>query len=144
MQQGMSPARNRKVLGRLETSYGEVICCGGAQFDEDGSGFFIPEMGGELRSVWFREGVVRTVAGEVIPVADLEIAVGTISLPRRYTFMQKALACAQKEHPRRRLAAKGLAIAHNSGARGMSSGGRAIWIFDHEFTRGLHMVRLMA
>jgi hypothetical protein len=88
MEFGISPAQTKRALGRLETSQGGLVCTGGVQLNEDGSGFFIAQPGAEMRSVRRGKGVVRTVAGEVFSVVNLRVAPATMGLPRHYTFVQ--------------------------------------------------------
>jgi hypothetical protein len=80
------PAVSRKVLACLETREGDLILRGGAQLHPDGSGFFIAELGVDLRQVPCEEGVLRTVTGEAIRVRELRMEFATSALPKRYTF----------------------------------------------------------
>src|SRR5688572_24052508 len=79
--------REQKALGRLETARGQVIAEGGAQFNEDGTGFFVVCIGGEMEMVApCDSAVVRTTGGEAFLVKDLGVASSTSSLPCRYIF----------------------------------------------------------
>jgi hypothetical protein len=82
---------SQKVLGRLYTITGTLICTGGAQLNADGEGFFVPEVGARMGKIdesgnW----IVRTTDGDTIRVTNLREAPATASLPRRYLFEYRA------------------------------------------------------
>ena len=77
----------RKLLGKLYIKMGSVIAAGGAEFDEEGNGFFIPEPGEDVKAIpTGGSAVIETAAGEVIRVRDVGVEPSTSTLPRRYTF----------------------------------------------------------
>ena len=77
----------RKLLGKLYIKMASIITAGGAEFDEEGEGFFIPEPGEDVKPIpTGGNAVIETIAGEVIRVRDVGVAPSTSTLPRRYTF----------------------------------------------------------
>jgi hypothetical protein len=77
----------RKILGELQTKNGAVISQGGAEFDGQGHGFFVPAVGSKLAAIPPEQsGVIAIADGQRIAVRDLGTAPSTSSLPQRYTF----------------------------------------------------------
>jgi hypothetical protein len=87
----------RKLLGTLQTKRGSVIVNGGAEFDDEGRGFFIPEPGVAIKPVVPGEnGIIEVTTGELISIRDLSVAPSTCSLPRRYTFIRSQMLRSQR------------------------------------------------
>src|SRR3954462_2540364 len=81
------PARHRKVLGTLETTCGHVIANGGAEFNDDGRGFFVPQTASDAREIApGNSAVIRTKGGHLIAIRDVETAAATSGLPLHYVF----------------------------------------------------------
>jgi hypothetical protein len=86
----------KRCLGTLRTSCGALDADGGAEFDADGFGYFIPRVGEGLRPVAQGTGAeFETAAGEIIRVANLDVAPPTVGLPARYTFTHTRSGCAE-------------------------------------------------
>jgi hypothetical protein len=82
-----TPLNNTRMLGRLVIRSIAQIVEGGAEFGEDGSGYFIPRTGMAYPVILAGDcGTFQVEGGQDIPLRDLRCAASTANLPRHYTF----------------------------------------------------------
>jgi hypothetical protein len=79
---------HQKLLGRLETTRHALIAVGGAQFNADGSGFFITEFGMDMLPTFSgRDALICSAAGSIVAtVSNVQSVAASAALPRHYTF----------------------------------------------------------
>src|SRR5829696_4390936 len=79
---------HQKLLGRLETTRHALIAGGRAQFNADGSGFFITEFGTDMLPIFSgRDALICSAAGRIVAaVSNVQSVAAGAALPRHYTF----------------------------------------------------------